>query len=52
MNKRDRKKAIRKVLDTWTDDETKRAFEWTENGLPILVGCDQVRESVLCAGKL
>ena len=52
MNKRARRKAILRVLRTWTDDEAARALEWSGNGYPIFVGCEEVRWDALKDGAL
>ena len=47
MNQRQRRAAIRRVFETWTDGEAKRALEYVENGRPIFCGSDGVRMDVI-----
>lgn len=46
MNQRQRRAAIRRVFETWTDEEAKRAMEYVENGRPIFYGSSGVLHSV------
>jgi len=50
--RRERRKAIRAVFETWTDHEAKRALEWVENDRPIIFGSVKVHLHILSEGAL